>query len=89
MKASLTFADQRDFQEAKRGFIAAPAFKQIKADAGHVAWNMGSYEWLLSGKDFASIHPSRCNARPYSTWPTASMEVVPGRIYLVRGMRPM
>jgi alkyl sulfatase BDS1-like metallo-beta-lactamase superfamily hydrolase len=28
------------------------------ADAGHVAWDMGSYEWLLQGKDFDSIHPS-------------------------------
>jgi len=28
------------------------------ADAGHVAWDMASYQWLLSGQDFPSIHPS-------------------------------
>jgi alkyl sulfatase BDS1-like metallo-beta-lactamase superfamily hydrolase len=54
----LPFEDQRDFQEAKRGLIAVPQFKQIKAEAGNVAWDMGSYEFLLQGKNFDSIHPS-------------------------------
>ena len=57
-KATLPFADKRDFDEAKKGFIAAPPYKQIMADAGHVAWDMESYQWLLSGQDFPSIHPS-------------------------------
>lgn len=29
------------------------------ADAGHVAWDMASYEFLLQEKQFDSIHPSR------------------------------
>ena len=58
LKATLPFADKRDFDEAAKGFIAAPASKQIMADAGHVAWDMESYQWRLSGQDFASIHPS-------------------------------
>ena len=33
-------------------------FMKIMADAGNVAWDMGSYQWLLQGKDFQSIHPS-------------------------------
>ena len=57
-RQSLPFDDKRDFEEQKKGFIAAPDYKQIKAEAGHVAWDMGSYEWLLQGKDFDSIHPS-------------------------------
>ena len=57
-RATLPLSDQRDFEEARRGFIAAPPYKQIKAEAGHVAWDMASYEFLLQGKDFASIHPS-------------------------------
>ena len=54
----LPFEDKRDFDEAKKGFIAAPDYNQIMADAGHVAWDMGSYQFLLQGKDFDSIHPS-------------------------------
>ena len=57
-KATLPFDDRRDFEEAKRGFLAAPPYKQIKADDGRVVWDMESYQWLLDGKDFQSIHPS-------------------------------
>ena len=55
---TLPFDDKRDFDEAKKGFIAEPPYKQIMADAGQVAWDMGSYQWLLQDKDFQSIHPS-------------------------------
>jgi alkyl sulfatase BDS1-like metallo-beta-lactamase superfamily hydrolase len=58
LRESLPFEDKRDSEEAKWGFIAAPKYKQIMAEAGHVAWDMGSYEWLLQGKDFDSIHSS-------------------------------
>ncbi len=58
LRKSLPFKDKRDFEEQKRGFIAAPSYKQIMAEAGNVAWDMGSYGWLLQGKDFDSIHPS-------------------------------
>lgn len=37
LRATLPFDDRRDFEEAKKGFIAAPPYKQIKAEAGHVA----------------------------------------------------
>jgi hypothetical protein len=58
MPSKFTEELQKNFEEQKKGFIAAPDYKQIKAEAGHVAWDMGSYEWLLQGKDFDSIHPS-------------------------------
>jgi alkyl sulfatase BDS1-like metallo-beta-lactamase superfamily hydrolase len=84
LKATLPFADQRDFEEAKKGFIAAPPYKQIMADAGHVAWDMESYQWLLSGADFPSIHPSlQRQAVLNMNW--GLFEVVPGRVYQVRG----
>ncbi len=83
-KAQLPFSDQRDFEEAKRGFIAEPSYKKIMADAGHVAWDMGSYQWLLSGKDFASIHPS-LQRQAVLNMAYGLYEVVPGRIYQVRG----
>ena len=31
LRKSLPFEDKRDFDEAKKGFIAAPAYKQIMA----------------------------------------------------------
>ena len=58
VSATLPLADKRDFDEAKKGFIAAPDFMRIMADAGNVAWDMASYQWLLQGKEFQSIHPS-------------------------------
>ena len=38
LRATLPFEDERDFEEAKRGFIAVPPYKQIMAEAGNVAW---------------------------------------------------
>jgi len=84
LKATLPFADKRDFDEARKGFIAAPSYKQIMADAGHVAWDMASYQWLLSGQDFASIHPS-LQRQAVLNMEFGLYEVVPGRIYQVRG----
>ena len=87
LKATLPFADRRDFEEAQRGFIAAPTYTQIKADAGHVAWDMGSYKWLLGvlqSKDFESINPS-LQRQAVLNLAYGLYEVVPGRVYQVRG----
>jgi alkyl sulfatase BDS1-like metallo-beta-lactamase superfamily hydrolase len=84
LKAQLPFADQRDFEEAKKGFIAAPPYQKIMADAGNAAWDMGSYQWLLGGQDFASIHPS-LQRQAVLNMAYGLYEVVPGRIYQVRG----
>jgi alkyl sulfatase BDS1-like metallo-beta-lactamase superfamily hydrolase len=83
-RTTLPFEDQRDLDEAKRGFIAAPAFKQIKADAGHVAWDMASYQFLLDGNEFASIHPS-LQRQALLNMAYGLYEVVPEKIYQVRG----
>ena len=83
LRQTMPFDDKRDFEEQKKGFIAAPDFKQIKAEAGHVAWDMGSYEWLLQGKDFDSIHPS-LQRQAILNMNYGLYEVVPG-IYQVRG----
>lgn len=83
-RISLPFEDKRDFEEAKKGFIAAPEYKQIMAEAGHVAWDIGSYEWLLQGKDFDSIHPS-LQRQAILNMEYGLYEVLPGKIYQVRG----
>src|SRR5271169_3442785 len=82
--ATLPFDDKRDFEEAKKGFIAEPPFKKIMADAGNVAWDMGSYQWLLQDKDFQSIHPS-LQRQAVLNMAYGLYEVVPDKIYQVRG----
>jgi len=83
-RKNLPFDDKRDFEEAKKGFIAAPDYKQIMAEAGHVAWDIGSYEWLLQGKDFDSIHPS-LQRQAILNMEYGLYEVLPDKIYQVRG----
>ena len=84
LRRTLPFDDERDFEESKRGFIVAPPYKQIMAEAGHVAWDMGSYEWLLQGKDFDSIHPS-LQRQAILNMGYGLFEVLPDKIYQVRG----
>ena len=42
----LPFADTQDFDFASRGFVATRQEKQIKAEDGHVVWDLGAYDWL-------------------------------------------
>ena len=84
LRTTLPFEDTRDFEEARQGFIAAPPYKQIMAEDGHVVWDMGSYEWLLQGRDFDSIHPS-LQRQAILNMAYGLYEVVPDRIYQVRG----
>ncbi len=83
-RASLPFEDTRDFEEARRGFLAAPDYRQIMAEAGHVAWNIGAYDFLLDGEEFDSIHPS-LQRQATLNMEYGLFEVVPGHIYQVRG----
>ncbi len=78
------FEDKRDFDEAKKGFIAAPGYKKIMADAGNVAWDMGSYDFLLTDKQYDSINPS-LQRQAVLNMAYGLYEVVPGKIYQVRG----
>lgn len=84
LRATLPFEDQRDFEESKKGFIAAPTYRKIMADAGNVAWDMASYDFLLQGKDFDSINPS-LQRQAILNMAYGLYEVVPGKIYQVRG----
>ena len=57
-KATLPFGDKRDFEEQKKGLIAPMKDLKIKADAGHVAWDMERFQFLDTQDEFDSIHPS-------------------------------
>jgi alkyl sulfatase BDS1-like metallo-beta-lactamase superfamily hydrolase len=82
-RAKLPFADKRDFDEQKKGLIAPMNQMQVKADAGHVAWDMERFQFLFKQDDFDSIHPSLLRQSVLNLNPGV-YEVVPG-IYQVRG----
>jgi len=83
-RATMPFSDKRDFEEQKKGFIAAPESMKIKADAGHVAWDMERYQFLAKGKDFDSIHPS-LQRQAVLNLNFGLYEVLKDKIYQVRG----
>jgi alkyl sulfatase BDS1-like metallo-beta-lactamase superfamily hydrolase len=83
-RAGLPFDDEQDVAEARRGFLVAPGYRQIMAEAGHVAWDIGAYDFLLSGEQFDSIHPS-LQRQATLNMEYGLFEVVPGHIYQVRG----
>lgn len=84
LRKSMPFDDKLDFEEASKGFIAAPPYRQIKAEAGHVAWDIGKYDFLLQGKNFGSIHPSLQRIATLNMG-YGLYEVVQDTIYQVRG----
>ncbi len=82
-KATLPFADKRDFEEQKKGFIAPMKELKIMADAGHVAWDMERFQFLDEQEEFDSIHPSLLRQSLLNN-NYGLYEVIPG-IYQVRG----
>ena len=82
-KATLPFADKRDFEEQKKGFIAPMKDLRIMADAGHVAWDMERFQFLEEQREFDSIHPSLLRQSVLNN-NYGLYEVIPG-IYQVRG----
>ncbi|MBT8066196.1 MAG: MBL fold metallo-hydrolase [Gammaproteobacteria bacterium] len=83
-RESLPFSDRRDFDEHKRGFIAAPTGRRIVDDKGNTVWDIGAYDFLLSGQDYDSIHPS-LQRQAQLNMNYGLFEVVPDKIYQVRG----
>ncbi len=82
-RTTLPFADKRDFEEQAKGFIAAPKSKVIMADAGHAAWDLERFQFLLESEDFDSIHPSLVRQSTLNM-NFGLYEVIPG-VYQVRG----
>ena len=83
-RESMNFADTRDFDEARKGFIAPLNSKVIKADAGHVAWDIERYDFLAEDREFDSVHPST-KRQGHLNQITGLYEVTEG-VYQVRGL---
>lgn len=84
LRQSLPFEDERDFDESRRGFIAAPNYRQILGASQNVVWDMARYDFLLDGTDYDSIHPS-LQRQALLNMNYGLYEVVPNFIYQVRG----
>lgn len=84
LRDSLPFEDERDFEEARRGFIAEPDSRQIIGAAGNIVWDMTRYDFLLTGEDHDSIHPS-LQRQATLNMNFGLFEVVPEFLYQVRG----
>jgi alkyl sulfatase BDS1-like metallo-beta-lactamase superfamily hydrolase len=82
-KSTLPFGDTRDLDEQKKGLIAPMQELQIKADAGHIAWDMKRFQFLDEKDEFDSIHPSLLRQSKLNN-NYGLYEVMPG-IYQVRG----
>ncbi|NND53660.1 MAG: MBL fold metallo-hydrolase, partial [Gammaproteobacteria bacterium] len=84
LRESLPLGDRRDFDEHQRGFIAAPAYRRIESEAGDTVWDIGQYDFLLTGEDYDSIHPS-LQRQATLNMNYGLYEVVPDKIYQLRG----
>jgi len=84
LREILPFDDRRDFDEQRRGFVAAPSYRHITSQSGAAVWDIGQYDFLLTGEDFDSINPS-LQRQAILNMNYGLYEVVPGNIYQVRG----
>ena len=84
LRVQLPFDDRRDFEEHSHGLVAVPDFRRITDESGGLVWDIGQYDFLLSGEDFDSIHPS-LQRQATLNMNYGLYEVVPGKIYQVRG----
>jgi alkyl sulfatase BDS1-like metallo-beta-lactamase superfamily hydrolase len=83
-RESMPFDDTRDFDEARKGFIAPLKSKIIEADAGHIAWDVERYNFLAEDREFDSVHPST-KRQGHLNQIMGLYEVTDG-IYQVRGL---
>lgn len=81
-RGSLPFEDDRDFQDARRGFIAALQPGVVHAD-GRVVWDNDAYGFL-GGDAPDTVHPSLWRQSTLNAM-QGLFEVAPG-IYQVRGL---
>jgi alkyl sulfatase BDS1-like metallo-beta-lactamase superfamily hydrolase len=83
-RESMPFEDTRDFDEARKGFIAPLNSGVVMADAGHVAWDVDRYDFLKAEEGWPSVHPST-QRQGHLNQITGLFEVGEG-IYQVRGL---
>lgn len=81
-RSFLPFQNQHDLEDALRGFVAAPGYREIPAGEGETAWSVDGADWLLDDPDGLDPFLRRRVALNLSY---GLYEVLDGRIYQVRG----
>ena len=83
LKATLPFADRRDFEDADRGFVATLPDGVIAGPGARPAWSLKEYAFLRAGEAPPTVNPS--------LWRQAQLNLRNGlfkvseRVYQVRG----
>lgn len=83
MLAQLPFDDKRDFEDAKRGFIATIADMNITNAKGGVVWTLKGYDFLKADKAPPSVNPSLFRQAQLNL--NNGLFKVVDRVYQVRG----
>lgn len=83
LSATLPFSDRQDFEDARRGFIAALEPGVVRDGTGRVVWDIDSYGFL-SGAAPDTVNPSLWRQSQLGAL-QGLYEVVPG-LYQVRGV---
>jgi alkyl sulfatase BDS1-like metallo-beta-lactamase superfamily hydrolase len=84
MAKDLDFADQEDFEEAKRGLVAPPTDAIIKGAGGQNVWNLRAYDFLKREDAPATVNPSLWRQAELNM--NAGLFEVVDRVYQVRGL---
>ncbi|HAS6297431.1 MBL fold metallo-hydrolase [Vibrio vulnificus] len=58
LKSYLDFANQSDFEDASRGYIATWPEKTIKDAKGNVIWDFSKYDFVEQEKNIQTVNPS-------------------------------
>ena len=82
-RATLPFADTRDFDDASRGFLGTREFARIVSDQGRVVWSLEPYGFLSAEEAPPTVDPSLWRQSRLNMH-HGLFEVVPG-VYQVRG----
>ncbi len=80
----LDFANQEEFEDARRGFIAPPLDTVIKGAGGHVVWDLDSYGFLDKEDAPDTVNPSLWRMARLNMF-AGLFKVVDG-IYQIRGL---
>lgn len=82
--SQLPFSDRGDYENAQRGFLAAPKSQIIHDQSGKIVWNNELYNFLSEDEAPDTVHPSLWR-QSQLTRISGLFEVVEG-IYQVRGL---
>lgn len=83
VKEVLPFENTKDFEDAKKGFIATWDKVKVKASGGEKVWDLDDYQFIRDGEAPDSVNPSLWRISQLNM--TNGLFKVTERVYQVRG----